>query len=483
MKLLSLLATFSPWEMQHLKDFVRSPYFNKQARLVDLFDTLHIRHPDMEELPKEALFEAMYPDKSFDAQLLYDGVSQLTRLIERFLMHQRVEDDFAHRVHFLLPDLLLRDRKRFLHEWKRQAKVKPPFSVPQAHFYQYEHYKLAVEAQGLYPGMFKEAPFDEMVEELNLFYLTLRLRYACLGQARAQVFNKEKEAVMVEQILAFLASQPFFLERSALLKSYYLLYKLQIEGIYAGEFQAVVQEIQAKQQEIPEEYQREIYSLLTTLCIRQINLGEEPFREILFQLYQWQLTYEMMFQEGHLSARNFKNIVALGLKLKKFEWVEAFIQDYGHRVSEDARSNALAYNRATLFFARGEYEKVRKELREVYFSDVVYQLGANVLLIKVYVELGEFDVLFSLLDSFSAFVRRNKAVPSYQKKLYATWITFVRKFARIKVQVVVSTGLVKFSQIRQFRKRLSLQKQMVQHDWLSEQVDRLIERYPSSKSH
>ncbi|MEL7343064.1 MAG: hypothetical protein AAGM67_21450, partial [Bacteroidota bacterium] len=103
--------------------------------------------------------------------------------------------------------------------------------------------------------------------------------------------------------------------------------------------------------------------------------------------------------------------------------------------------------------------------------------------IKVYVELGEFDVLFSLLDSFSAFVRRNKAVPSYQKKLYATWITFVRKFARIKVQVVVSTGLVKFSQIRQFRKRLSLQKQMVQHDWLSEQVDRLIERYPSSKSH
>ena len=84
---------------------------------------------------------------------------------------------------------------------------------------------------------------------------------------------------------------------------------------------------------------------------------------------------------------------------------------------------------AYLYFQEGNYAEAMPLLQQVQFRDTLNNLDSRRLLLRSYYELGEFDALDSLLDSFSTCLRRQKRL-SYHRKNYQNLIRVVRKMLR-----------------------------------------------------
>ena len=138
-----------------------------------------------------------------------------------------------------------------------------------------------------------------------------------------------------------------------------------------------------------------------------------------------------MIENGILSKFTYKNIVASGLGLGAFEWVEQFIEQYKDHLEVKDRESTYSLNLALLYFRQGAYEAALPLLQKVDTSDTLNNLNARRILLRIYYEQKEGNVLDSFLDSYQQYLYRQKNL-GYHRDLYMPLVRFTRKLIRLE---------------------------------------------------
>ena len=88
-KLVSLLKTLSPTEMKELKDYINSPFFNKNRKVVALFDHIRKFYPDFSNnsLTDQSISAVIFPGMKHDYFKIRNLTSDLFSLAKDFLAH------------------------------------------------------------------------------------------------------------------------------------------------------------------------------------------------------------------------------------------------------------------------------------------------------------------------------------------------------------------------------------------------------------
>ena len=81
-KIISYLEDMSSRERERFNQFVHSPYFNQHEKTREL---LQIILDTENNIPREVLFEKLFPGDAFDEQQLYNVLSSLKKLYHQFL--------------------------------------------------------------------------------------------------------------------------------------------------------------------------------------------------------------------------------------------------------------------------------------------------------------------------------------------------------------------------------------------------------------
>lgn len=139
-----------------------------------------------------------------------------------------------------------------------------------------------------------------------------------------------------------------------------------------------------------------------------------------------------IYEKGRLSQWDYKNIVSLGLRIGKTDWVANFIETQRERIAADYRTNAYAYNSAYFHYATRNYPDALRQLQTVEFSDVFYHLGTKAIQMKIYYEQEETEALLSLFAAFKTFLRRNKGISTYQRRTHLNLVQFVERLDRLR---------------------------------------------------
>ena len=84
-------------------------------------------------------------------------------------------------------------------------------------------------------------------------------------------------------------------------------------------------------------------------------------------------------------------------------------------------------------FFQNNYDEVLTLLRSVEFTDFYYHLDSKSLLLKTYFELEETEALFSLIEAFKVYIKRNNLIPAYQKTGYINMIKLSSKLYKWKL--------------------------------------------------
>jgi hypothetical protein len=468
-KLISLLKTFSKYELNRLRKFLQSPYFNDQEDVIRLFELINTALRKGESgaalLNKERIWSDLYPKRKMDDAHLRRLSSDLNQLTLRFFVEENRSKDYVHDALELQRALSKPELKKQLESVERQL---------QRHFegIQAKSAQTYLAQFNLYLSIFNNASktvaISDLVDKmlpadhfLESFYIIQKLKF----YVNWLMFRGFRSTPVEMQVM------PGFWEyintgkytEIPLIVIYRNVVLCLTESNEERHFQDLLDNLERFADDLTKEDLRECYQIAQNYCAFKVNQGRTEYNKVMFGLFRQSIRLKILLEDDILQEGIFKNIITISLVVGEYEWAEQFIQEYAGYLPSDIRENARTFNLANLYFFQKKYDRVIELLQNVEYSDVVYALSAKFVLVRTYYETEEFMALDSLIDSFRIFLRRNKLISKTFKTEYNNFLLFVKKLS------ILPPGNPKA--VAQLRGQIERCNAVVTKKWLLEKID------------
>jgi len=435
-KLIQILRTLSSIEIRKFSEFVQSPYFNKNKNVIDLMQILHKQHPkySAKQASKQNIHKLMFKGKVFDEKDLRYPMSDLTKLLEEFLTIAELNDHVVLKKHFQLKAFNRRNlEKQFPSLMKDAFKEieKDKFRDTDYYFRKFLLEEDAFEFTFKHFNHAHKNNLQQVVENLDVFYLATKLKYCCEIINNRNTFKFDQDTLMLDEILNFLKKNSY--EHIPLISIYHKILLTLIESEDEQHFTDLRDLLTKFSTSFPVEEQHTMFVYALNYCVHRINKGNSGYLRQYFEIFKQLIDREIVFVDGNLTQWDYKNMVTTGLRLKETDWVADFIKLYKNKIREDHRENAYKYNQAHLKFFQKKYDDTIKLLSQVEFTDIYYHLDSKSLLLKTYYEKREIESFFSLVDAFKVYLSRNKLISDYQRTTYRNLVKLTHKMFKAKL--------------------------------------------------
>ena len=209
---------------------------------------------------------------------------------------------------------------------------------------------------------------EQVQENLDIAYLSSKLRQSCFSLAHQAIYKKEYSYGMLPEVLKYV-EQKNYLDIPAISVYYYYYRALTGKGYYDDfvKFKALIISHIAT---FPKDEIRDLFLLAANYCIRKMNGGEKKFAQEGLDIYKVGLMNDILLLNGVLSHFTYRNIVAKAIVCKEYYWAEQFIQQYKHKLTKKYVKSSFSFNLAWLEYERKNYDKALDLLNKANFSDV-----------------------------------------------------------------------------------------------------------------
>lgn len=426
--LLRVFRQLGPQERRQVDGLARCEYFNRRQEVTRLCEYL-IRHIDgkkREALRPEQLFAAALPGQPYDNRQLRHLQSYLLDLIRQFLTLEELGNAPQEQQPLLLRALRRRGIDDFFQKTRAASlNVAERNGLRDAryHFQQYQLHQESLE-QATRHERSARLNFQPLPDELTIFYVSEMLRHACVASMHEAVAGQAYRLRLIEAILEVV-------EQDALLgipaiAVYYHAYQMLRQPDDNTPFDAFCQNLNEHVERFSADEQRGLYLLAINGCIRRMNAGKREYVGVALGFYREALERGLLMENGVLTGFNYKNIIRLAVASRENDWAEAFLDAYRTALHPRERDNIYRYNLAFLHFQQQDYARAMPLLQQVDLEDPLNNLDARRMLLRIYYELGEWQALDSLLQSFGAYLRRQKNL-GYHRQTNERLLYFTKK--------------------------------------------------------
>ena len=433
-KLYSILNDFNKYEQNRCRKYILSPYFNKNQGIIELFEGIigEINQTSDAKFTKELLWERMEPGKLFSDVRFRKYCSDLLKLLEGFLAQEVYQENPLHQATYLIEAVSQRKFSKLFNSTLRTARRlsdQQRLRPASYYFYQYEIERNFYSMFQFDSNKKEVANIEDIANNLDYFFIAEKLRYYVAVLNRQYEIPHEYEIRFMEDIIKQVEKLDH--EEIPPVAVYYQLYLAMTDSENEKHYFKLKNLLQKYGLLFPEEEASLLYNGAVNYCTRKINKGRSDFLREYFDLYKDLLEKEIIIVDEELDPRHFKNLVLAGLRLGEIDWTDNFIKSYQIYLPDNERENAVTFNLAQLYFYKKNYDKVIEMLHNVEYNDLAYNLNSKVFLLQTYFEIDEIEALYSLLESFRAFLNRRKNIPARRKKSYLNLIRFTKKLTKV----------------------------------------------------
>ncbi|MEM9820764.1 MAG: hypothetical protein AAF985_06820 [Bacteroidota bacterium] len=420
-KLISLLRTFSTKEIREFKDYVASPFFNKNQELVLFYEQLRKLAPKfpLKKIKREVIYQTVFPKQPYDEKHLNYLMSFLLKLAEQYIGYQQYSQQNILKNQHILQSCIERDLEKHYQNIYNKAQAALEKLPYRDHDFYFQQYLLAAIGNRHFKKK-RIRKFDPHLQEtadyFDWYYLSNKLKLSCEMLDRQKFLSANYQQSLMEEIDQFLTLHP--IDNIPPIAIYYCIFQMLTKEDGSPYFNQLKGLLDQHFHHFQKEEMMEMYLYAINFCIRKIREKKEHYVEETLNLYLKTIEDGLLFENSLLSPWTYKNVVKLGLRLQRFDWTETFILKYNPYIKEDFRSNSLHLNLADLFYYKKDYDQALSNLNKVALSDVFYTLQAKVMLLKIYYETKEEEALYSLIASFRIFLKRNKLISNNVRKTY-----------------------------------------------------------------
>lgn len=430
--LISVLKCLSKKEQRELRKWLASPAHNQREDVPALYEYLITGdHLDNEKsLQKEKLFNKIFPKDAFDDARFRQTVHFLTKALEEFLIVGELTEDEVRARIALASVFRRRKQDKPLQKALKNAQDALHANPNRNDRYFRNDYLLQLE---FYTSMedkqrTTQMNLQEVSDALETNFIIEKLRQTCRMVSHEAVYKAGYDTGLLEAVLQHV-------EKGAGLQipavaTYYYIYRAITQKENTEFFDRLKAQIQQHSHIFPHSELREIYLHALNYCIGRMNAGVQPFVREAFELYRRGFEEKILIENEMVSRWTYLNVVLIAIRLKEFKWAGTFIENYKQFLEHRYRDNFVHYCQARLLYEQKNYNAAMRLLVQVESDDILINLNAKSMLLKMFYEEEELDALESLLESMRTYLQR-KDVIGYHKANYQNIIRFTKKLIRV----------------------------------------------------
>ncbi len=431
-KLLSLFKTLEKQEIRDFKKYLQSPFFNQREDVIQLFDYLLQQEKRKKKMwDKEVVFQKLYPKVTFDDHRIRMAISFLFRHLENFLVYQQLFGDPVKIKIALAQIYRKRSLPKHFHSTIQSTKVlqdKQPSRNVKYHNDQMDILLEEFQFKATYERTVVQN-LQEISNTMDITFISLKLRQSCHSISHQSVYKTDYQFDLIADMLR-LVEEKTLLDIPAI-ASYYYCYKAYRNPENIFFYEQLKKEILKNSKFFPASELRDLYLFTINFCIKRMNEGFKQFEKEALQLYQQGLQTGHLLENGMLSRFTYRNIVTMSLMVQDYEYAQQFIHEYYPHLSKTHQQSAYSFNLARLEYARKNYKTALTLLQKAAYKDLLLNLAAKTIALKIYYELHEFDLLESHIAAMTNFIRR-KAIIGYHKQNYIQLLKFTKSLLELK---------------------------------------------------
>jgi len=424
-QLFSLFSLLGKDELRELAKWLESPIHNQREDVVLLFKHLRKNLLAPAKLSPTLIWNAVYPHQPYENKQWRYVQSFLYQHILDYLAYRQWQNDEPTRRLFLVRALRNhRANKSFYKEFDEASAQLEQQQLRDAryhyHFYhlQYEKYEYEISQNRT-----TAQEFSTFSGQLTLFFVISLLKQRCAMFSHQTVMSAKDSDEIPDGVLEDLALN--YREQSPVVFLYFSIYQL-LKKYSEATYHDVRQSLPLHLNLFHSNEQRDLILLTINFCVRQYNEGNKTFLQEALEWYQVGLDSKALFENGVLSRFTFKNMVVAAIVIEDFKRAENIVYQYQKHLDESYRQNMVNYCLSLIYFRQSEYEKAMNLLQQSDFDDVLHNLDARRMLLRIYFDRGEMDALLSHIDSFKIFISRQKNL-GYHRTNYLNLIHYTKK--------------------------------------------------------
>jgi hypothetical protein len=468
-KLYSVLKEFDKYEQNRCRKYIQSPYFNRSEKIAELYEFFIGKvneGEEGEEFTKESIWEVLHSGTEFNSDRWRKYCSDLLKLIEGYLIQEEFDKDTSSKDCYLMQAVNERELKTISSSIVKKSEnnlKKYPFLNSDYYQYSYLVEKNKYQLIQFDKQRVAASNTDKIVRNLDVFYLSEKLRYYCNVLSRQSTVSHEYEIKFIEEIVNHVSSGTYDSYPAVII--YYQIYLALNNPTDEKHYYKLKDLLKEHAIMFPQSEASDMYSFVINYCTRQLNSGNRKYLREYFELHQQLLETKIIIIDNELSVGIFKNLVVASLQLGETAWTENFISEYKKYLPDSQRNNAVTFNSAQLYFHQKKYDEVIQLLQKVEYEDYIYNVNAKQLLLRTYFEIEALDPLFFLIDSFRAYLYRNPKISTKMKETYSNFLTITKKLSGTKKRDKKTLASLK--------EEIKEKKNLANRPWLLEKITEL----------
>lgn len=422
-KLIILLRSFSKDELKKFRDFLQSPYFNKNTTLVKYFDLLKKDHPvfEADKVNPEKIYQKLFDGKKYNGQVMKNLTSDLNKLCKEFLKIEFYrKDNYENKLNLLKQMILRKADSVYYSELKLyESELKQVSELSEKNFYylyQLEEAKISFHLER------NEQPlvFEKVLksgEYLILFFLLNLTKTISNLNVNKQSFNVNYDINLpqeffdktsIPEIIDYMKKNEIEFSETAELYYYRIICNtFPFDENYYYKFKDLVLNNMRSLN------RKEVYGLfnaLETFCLIKSNSGKSEFVDELFEIFNLEIdnNFYKYSESSPVTFMKFRNTYSIALSLKKTEWAERFIEKFRNEIIESDRDNVLKIAGAHIDFEKGNFDKVLEGIAGINADHVYSKVDLRNLTVMSYYELNYTESALSMIDSYKHFITGSK---------------------------------------------------------------------------
>ncbi len=468
-KLILLLQTFDEDTLREFRKFVRSPFHNEQKKVTALLEYLYKLAPEFKKnlVAKERVWKKLFSDTPYNDVQMRRLMANLLRLGESFITWKKMEADPVTQQSYQLQyyrehqlDKHFVGSLRNIRKWQETHPTQDIWHYHREFVIEREIAKSISQQQ----NRIIDPNLQLLSDKLDAHFLINKLKCSCYIISYQNLKKTSYNLPMLQEVLDHLKKHDY--SHIPMIEFYHYALLVLLEPNEDAHFEKLKKTLTNNLDLFDDEEVTEMFLALRNYCIKRSNQGEARYLEELFELYKMEVKNSLAVDNKKLSPFTYKNIVTLGIRLKKYDWTQNFIEENKKALASEFQASSYAFNLARLFFQKSEFEKIIPLLNEMEYKDIFIELSAKHLLMKTYYEMQEYEVLYSFLDSFQMFIRRKKKLLGYHCTGYMNLIKMTRQLVRLQYG--------KKDDIEKFKQKILKMEEMVDKRWVLGKIDSLF---------
>ncbi|MDB5228270.1 MAG: hypothetical protein JWN78_2463 [Bacteroidota bacterium] len=416
-KFVQAFIKFSLEERRKLRKWIVSDFVNKNEDIVHLFRFIDSRTAiNVHTVNKEKTHKYIYPDAEFNDLRIRHLLWMATEILESFILFNCLPSYPSLQEQILAQYYTDKELYKFANQHIEQG-IK---LIEATQLHNSEYYLNMFQLHSKYflinsrNNRDKDFNVKEIINTATIFSIIELLKYACIIQSYQKNTEIKIDPFLLDSILKLLPGSAFLeLPQVRIYYNIYLVITVENENA----FHDFIRDIKKNESLFSHHDLNDLYRLAINFCIKRSNYNQSVYTQKAFELYLYSVEKGYLLMNNEINRFIFTNIVALGIKLKEFNKIEKFMNQYARLIDEPYRQNTIDFNNAKILYSNGQPERALKILLTHEFKDAIWNLNAKYLVLKILFEIKNFELYLAHLKAFKAYIKRRSNI-GYHKTYF-----------------------------------------------------------------